>query len=259
MPHDDTIRAFLDAERAAQAAFLAELVKVPSDNPPGDCDPTPSARPSCSRASASRSSATRCPRSWCAPTAWSAPPTSWSAAASATGGPGDRAQRAWRRGAARRGLDPRSRSAPRSSTAGCTAAASPFPSPTSPPTPGRSWRSRRSGAKLAGTVELHLTYDEEAGGEIGPGFLLREGISRAGPRPQRRLLLRRRHRAQWLPAPRGGGQRQVGARRDALHRHRRAGGGDARSSPPSTPGARRSTERRSRRSRASAARSSPSG
>ncbi len=29
-----------------------------------------------------------------------------------------------------------------------------------------------------GTVELHLTYDEEAGGEIGPGLLLREGISR---------------------------------------------------------------------------------
>ena len=35
-----------------------------------------------------------------------------------------------------------------------------------------------SGAPLAGAVELHLTYDEEAGGEIGPGFLLREGISR---------------------------------------------------------------------------------
>ena len=35
-----------------------------------------------------------------------------------------------------------------------------------------------SGAPLAGTVELHLTYDEEAGGEIGPGFLLEKGISR---------------------------------------------------------------------------------
>ena len=32
--------------------------------------------------------------------------------------------------------------------------------------------------KLNGTIELHLTYDEEAGGEIGPGLLLREGISR---------------------------------------------------------------------------------
>jgi succinyl-diaminopimelate desuccinylase len=35
-----------------------------------------------------------------------------------------------------------------------------------------------SGAKLGGTVELHLTYDEEAGGEIGPRWLLDEGISK---------------------------------------------------------------------------------
>ncbi|SAL35049.1 acetylornithine deacetylase [Caballeronia sordidicola] len=33
-----------------------------------------------------------------------------------------------------------------------------------------------SGAVLAGTVELHFTYDEETGGLIGPGWLLREGI-----------------------------------------------------------------------------------
>lgn len=31
------IREFLSGERAAQVRFLAELVKVPSDNPPGDC------------------------------------------------------------------------------------------------------------------------------------------------------------------------------------------------------------------------------
>ncbi len=35
-----------------------------------------------------------------------------------------------------------------------------------------------SGTKLGGTVELHLTYDEEAGGEIGPKWLLDQGISR---------------------------------------------------------------------------------
>ncbi|MPT27351.1 MAG: amidohydrolase [Achromobacter sp.] len=37
---------------------------------------------------------------------------------------------------------------------------------------------KESGAALGGTVELHFTYDEEAGGEIGPGWLLREGLSR---------------------------------------------------------------------------------
>ena len=32
--------------------------------------------------------------------------------------------------------------------------------------------------KLNGTVELHFTYDEEVGGEIGPRWLLAEGLSR---------------------------------------------------------------------------------
>ncbi|MGH7120312.1 MAG: M20/M25/M40 family metallo-hydrolase [Acetobacteraceae bacterium] len=35
-----------------------------------------------------------------------------------------------------------------------------------------------AGVPLSGTVELHFTYDEEAGGNVGPGFLLREGISK---------------------------------------------------------------------------------
>ena len=34
-----------------------------------------------------------------------------------------------------------------------------------------------AGARLDGTVELHFTYDEEAGGAIGPAFLLAEKIS----------------------------------------------------------------------------------
>lgn len=34
------------------------------------------------------------------------------------------------------------------------------------------------GARLQGSVELHFTYDEEAGGDIGPRRLLAEGLSR---------------------------------------------------------------------------------
>ena len=37
---------------------------------------------------------------------------------------------------------------------------------------------KASGAKLAGSIELHFTYDEEAGGAIGPARLLAEKISR---------------------------------------------------------------------------------
>ncbi len=33
-------------------------------------------------------------------------------------------------------------------------------------------------AKLAGTVELHFTYDEEFGGELGPGWLLKNGLTK---------------------------------------------------------------------------------
>ena len=34
------------------------------------------------------------------------------------------------------------------------------------------------GAPLEGTVELHFTYDEEFGGEMGPGWLLRNGLTK---------------------------------------------------------------------------------
>ena len=36
----------------------------------------------------------------------------------------------------------------------------------------------KAGADLKGTVELHFTYDEEAGGEIGPRWLIEQGISK---------------------------------------------------------------------------------
>ena len=36
---------------------------------------------------------------------------------------------------------------------------------------------RATGAPLAGTVELHLTYDEETGGMTGPGWILSQGLS----------------------------------------------------------------------------------
>jgi len=36
----------------------------------------------------------------------------------------------------------------------------------------------KAGAALKGTVELHFTYDEEAGGEIGPRWLIDQGISK---------------------------------------------------------------------------------
>jgi acetylornithine deacetylase/succinyl-diaminopimelate desuccinylase-like protein len=37
---------------------------------------------------------------------------------------------------------------------------------------------QEAGVALSGTVELHLTYDEETGGLIGPGLILDQGLSK---------------------------------------------------------------------------------
>lgn len=39
MNSNPAITAFLAEKRERQEAFLAELVRTPSDNPPGDCAP----------------------------------------------------------------------------------------------------------------------------------------------------------------------------------------------------------------------------
>ncbi len=37
---------------------------------------------------------------------------------------------------------------------------------------------RDTNADLSGTVEIHITYDEETGGEIGPAWLLQQGLTK---------------------------------------------------------------------------------
>ena len=177
-PHEARIRAFLDGERDAQAAFLAELVKVPSDNPPGDC------RPHAERA------AGLLERLGFAVERHPVPGDQARAngMASATnlvvrrrfgegGGPvvalnahGDVVPpgEGWT-------VDPYGAEVVDGWMHGRGVAVSKSDFAT------YAWALRAlgaSGAPLAGAVELHFTYDEEAGGNIGPGFLLREGISR---------------------------------------------------------------------------------
>ena len=176
MSHEK-IRTFLDAERDAQAAFLAELVKVPSDNPPGDCrrhaeraaglledlgflverHPVPEDQVRANGMISATNLVVRRRFGDGGPVValnahgdvvppgegWSKDPfgaeivDGWMYGRGVAVSKSDFATYAW----ALKALD-------------------------------------ASGAQLDGTVELHLTYDEEAGGNIGPGFLLREGISK---------------------------------------------------------------------------------
>jgi acetylornithine deacetylase/succinyl-diaminopimelate desuccinylase family protein len=175
-PHE-TIRSFLDTEHEAQTAFLAELVKMPSDNPPGDCrrhaeraaelleglglkverQPVPEDQVRANGMISATNLVIRRRFGKGRPVvALNAhgdvvpPGEGW------TRDPyGAVVEDGWMYGR------------------GVAVSKSDFATYT--------WALRAleaAGAELDGTVELHFTYDEEAGGNIGPGFLLREGITK---------------------------------------------------------------------------------
>jgi acetylornithine deacetylase/succinyl-diaminopimelate desuccinylase-like protein len=177
----DGIRAFLAGQREAQTRFLAELVRTPSDNPPGDC-----------RAHAEK-------------------------AAALLEGLGFAVERhPVPDGATRRNgmiscvnLIIRERFGEGGHTIACNAHGDVVP-------PGSGWSVDPYGAvirdgrmygrgvavsksdfatyawallaakaacsdrraNLAGAIELHLTHDEEAGGQIGPKWILEQGLSK---------------------------------------------------------------------------------
>ena len=84
----------------------------------------------------------------------------------------------------------------------------------------------KCGAVLNGAVELHVTYDEEAGGEIGPRYLLEQRPLASRFSDRRRLLLCGRQRPQWLPSFGGRDCRPLGSRRPPFDRRRRVGSGE---------------------------------
>lgn len=174
--HTDTILRFIDDKHAEQVRFLAELVKVPSDNPPGDCTPhgqraaallselglkverhvvPESLARECGMIGATNLVIRR--RFGPGPTialnahgdvvppggGWTADPY----------GAEIRDGVMYGRGAA----------VSKSDFATYAYALLAI---------------ERAGVPLAGTIELHFTYDEEVGGRIGPQWLLEQGISR---------------------------------------------------------------------------------
>ncbi len=177
MSAEDAVRAFLSANREAETRFLAEIVKVPSDNPPGDCDPPAEAAAKLLEGLGFTVERHKVPDAL----------VKANGMVSATN------------------LIVRKRLGQGGPTVALNAHGDVVP-------PGAGWTHNpygaeivdgwmygrgaavsksdiatyafamlaleKSGAMLNGTVELHVTYDEEAGGEIGPRWILEEGLSK---------------------------------------------------------------------------------
>jgi acetylornithine deacetylase/succinyl-diaminopimelate desuccinylase-like protein len=171
------IHEFLDSQREAQTRFLAELVKAPSDNPPGDCRPHADTAArlledlgfaverhavpddltrkkgmvSCANLIIRERFGDGGPTIACNAHGDVVPPGSgWSV---------DPYGAAIRDG--------------RMHGRGVAVSKSDFAT--------YAWAllaAKAAGANLKGAIELHFTYDEEAGGEIGPKWILEQGLSK---------------------------------------------------------------------------------
>ena len=168
------VRGFLARERDRQAAFLASLVRVPSDNPPGDC------RPHAEHAARALEALGFKVERYPVPDAlvrqhgmksctnlvvrerFGPGPTIACNAHGDVVPPGG----GW-------SVDPYSAEIRDGRMYGRGVAVSKSDFAT------YAWALlavKAVGVPLHGAIELHFTYDEEAGGEIGPAWLLREGI-----------------------------------------------------------------------------------
>lgn len=175
----EPILAFLDAARAAEVAFLAELVKVPSDNPPGDC--APHAARAAELLEALGFTVER----------HAVPPARVREGGmeSVTNlvirerfGPGPVVALNAHGDVVPPGLgwsvDPYGAQVKDGVMYGRGVAVSKSDFATYTYALLALKAAAQAGARFAGTVELHFTYDEEIGGLLGPGWLLEQGITR---------------------------------------------------------------------------------
>ena len=168
------IQAFIDRHHAAQTAFLAELVKAPSDNPPGDCAPHAERAAELLTAMGYEVERHAVPANIVAANGmisvtnlvirrhFGPGPTIALNAHGDVVPPGEGWSVDPYGGVVRDGvMYGRGVAVSKSDFATYVFGLKAL---------------EESGLELGGTVEIHLTYDEEAGGLIGPGWLLSEGI-----------------------------------------------------------------------------------
>jgi acetylornithine deacetylase/succinyl-diaminopimelate desuccinylase-like protein len=179
----DAVSGFVDRDFARETEFLAELVKVPSDNPPGDCAPHAARAKELLERLGLKVEAHAVPRA-AVEAAGMRSVTNLVVRHRFGAGPvvalnahGDVVPPGlgWRHDpyGARVEQGPRG---PVMYGRGVAVSKSDFAT--------YAWAllaleaAAAQGAGLAGTVELHFTYDEEAGGIVGPKWLLEQGLTR---------------------------------------------------------------------------------
>lgn len=183
MTPTDQVISFIDSRFAQETAFLAELVKMPSDNPPGDC--APHAARACELLEALGLAVETHPVSAeVARAAGMVSATNLIVRHRFGNGPvvalnahGDVVPPGlgWRHDPYGAAIE----TGPHGATMygrGVAVSKSDFATYTFALLALKA--AAASGARLGGTIELHFTYDEEAGGEIGPKWLLDNGLTR---------------------------------------------------------------------------------
>jgi acetylornithine deacetylase/succinyl-diaminopimelate desuccinylase-like protein len=179
----DPITSFADSESARATAFLAELVKVPSDNPPGDCTPHAVRARALLEGLGLTVEAHEVPRSDVQAAGMQSVtnlivrhrfgegPTIALNAHGDVVPPGLGWTRAPYGAVVEEGPH-----GPTMFGRGVAVSKSDFATYAFALLALRAAAAR--GVRFGGTVELHLTYDEEAGGEIGPKWLLDRGLTK---------------------------------------------------------------------------------
>jgi acetylornithine deacetylase/succinyl-diaminopimelate desuccinylase-like protein len=183
MPLPDDIDRFIDADFPRETAFLAELVKVPSDNPPGDCAAHAVRAKELLEGLGFQVEAHKVPDADVRAAGmisvtnlivrhrFGAGPTVALNAHGDVVPPG----LGWRHDPYAATIED-SPNGPVMFGRGVAVSKSDFAT--------YAWTllalkaAAANGAPLGGTVELHFTYDEEAGGDIGPKWLLDQGLSK---------------------------------------------------------------------------------
>ncbi|RXZ38616.1 M20/M25/M40 family metallo-hydrolase [Oxalobacteraceae bacterium CAVE-383] len=184
-PCQSAISAFIDAQQGAQRAFLQEMVKVPSDNPAGDCAPHGARAQALLQQLGFQVEAYPVPQALVAANGMLSATNLVVRRSFGSGGPtialnahGDVVPpgSGWSKDPYGGEIVDDPLHGPVMYGRGVAVSKSDFAT--------YAWallaliEAERQGAVFNGAVELQFTYDEESGGEIGPKWLLEQGLSR---------------------------------------------------------------------------------